>query len=343
MRPVAIDIKPFQPKDGLARLIGIPVLAVLMHLWLNPASKSFWTNDSLKGLFMAFLYTLAYWEGIRIIWCKLQIRYGHYSQTKRRLLALLGIVLLYGIAVTIGLELTHAMLAGKMCTTQKLIWGYFGGMVPTFLVLMTYESVYFFESWKQKVEEAEAFARVHLQRQLVAQQNQLDPHFLFNSLNTLSSLINENEPAQNYLSRLSDVYRYVLMSKDLDTVSLKEELAFVSDFLYLAKVRFQEGLNVQMVIPESTLSQSVAPLSVQLLVENALKHNVVTRENPLTIRIEISDQYLWVKNEIRPKVHFESSTKVGLKNILEQYKLLTLKPVQIINKENIFEVAIPLL
>ena len=117
----------------------------------------------------------------------------------------------------------------------------------------------------------------------------------------------------------------------------------VDAYLYLAKVRFRHGLQVRKAIPESVMDQLVAPLSVQLLIENALKHNVVTRESPLTIHIEAQDEYLWVKNEIRPKAHFESGTKVGLNNILERYKLLTSKPVQVLKNQVNFEVALPLI
>jgi LytS/YehU family sensor histidine kinase len=224
-----------------------------------------------------------------------------------------------------------------------MISGYFIGLIPTTLVLMVYEAVYFFHSWKNQVLESEGIMRTQVTAQLDALKNQLDPHFLFNSLNTLSSLIDENEPAQQYLSRLSDVYRYVLVSKDRNTVTLREEMEFVNAFLYLAKVRFTSGLTIEKDIPESVMEQLVAPLSVQLLVENVLKHNVITRENPLTVSILAENGFLWVKNEVKPKVHFESGTKVGLNNISERYRLLSAIPVQILKSSKNFEVGLPLM
>lgn len=334
--------KPFQVKDGLARLIGIPVVTIIMHL-------TFRTEDSVRygitgsiGLLIAFSYTVAYWEGIRLVWMKLQQRYGHYSQTQKRLLILGSTVLIYGVLVTLVIQNSIAQLLHFQCTNEMMIQGYVVGLIPTGMVLMAYEMVYFFDSWKNKVLETEAISRTQIQSQLEALKNQLDPHFLFNSLNTLSSLIDENEPAQQYLNRLADVYRYVLLSKDRNTVTLREEMTFVDAYLYLAKVRFQHGLVVQRVIPESALDQMVAPLSVQLLIENALKHNVVTRESPLTISIEAQDEYLWVKNEIKAKLNFESGTKVGLNNILERYKLLSDIPVHILKESGWFEVGLPL-
>lgn len=342
IKPLA-ENKKFEPNDLWARIIGIPLVALMVHLIIHQPNGPMAQNGGMKGYLFALIYTLAYWEGLRRVWSMLQTRYPHYSQTRNRLVFLGLSVLIYGMVITVFIEYLAAFLFEIHCGLENILQGYLKGLVPSFLVLLIYETIYFFHSWREKVIEAEAISRTQVQSQLEALKNQLDPHFLFNSLNTLSSLINENESAQNYLSRLADVYRYVLMSKDRNTVTLKEELAFVSDFLYLAKVRFQDGLEITVSIPDACLSHTVAPLSIQLLVENALKHNVITRENPLTIQLEISENYLWVKNEIKPKVHLESTTKIGLTNILERYKLLTLSPVQIINDHSRFEVGIPLI
>jgi LytS/YehU family sensor histidine kinase len=274
---------------------------------------------------------------------KHQSKFPHYSQTRKRLMILVFMVLGFGVFATVLVKYIGYFLVGTDCTLDKMISGYFIGLIPTALVMVVYEAVYFFHSWKEKVIEAETLARSQLVSQLEALKSQLDPHFLFNSLNTLSSLIDENEEAQQYLNRLADVYRYVLASKNRDTVTLREEMEFVDAFLYLAQVRFRTGLEVRKTIPDASWDKKVVPLGVQLLVENALKHNAITQHEPLAIDIEIEGDYLWVKNEIRPKVHLESSTKLGLKNILERYKLLTSRPVHIFNNRVRFEVALPLI
>lgn len=342
MEAYLVEPKPFRIRDGLARLIGIPLIGLMMHLVFRGQKAQIGVGE-IQGFLISFFYTLAYWEGIRLIWLHLQEKYPHYSQTHTRLLRIGSAILLYGIVVTVCIQNLIALLGGFTCTLDMMVFGYFIGLIPTSLVLLVYETVYFFVSWKNNVQETEAISRTQIESQLSALKNQLDPHFLFNSLNTLSSLIDENEPAQQYLNRLADVYRYVLLSKDRNTVTLREEMTFVDAYLYLAKVRFQHGLEVIRNLPESIMNQMVAPLSVQLLIENALKHNVVTREHPLTIHIEAQDEYLWVKNEINPKVHFESGTKVGLNNILERYKLLTSRPVQVLKDQLNFEVALPLM
>ena len=342
LQPLGLEDKPYDSNDLIARLIGIPVISIIMHIIFVFLDGSLHENH-VEGLFTSFLFTLTYWEGIRQIWCYLQKKLSHYKQTKERLIKLVISVLIYGVFATILIHYVCHWLFGLECTIQLMTTGYFIGLVPTVLVLMVYETVYFFESWKNKVKESEAISRTQLVNQLEALKAQLDPHFLFNSLNILSSLIDDNEPAQQYLSRLSDVYRYVLLSKERTTVSLREEMEFVNAFLYLAKVRFQTGLEIETHISEESWNLTVAPLSIQLLVENALKHNVITREHPLHVTIREKDGYLWVSNPIHKKVHLEPSTKVGLKNILEQYKLLSELPVHIIRDPLRFEVALPLL
>jgi len=343
LQSVGSGNQPFDSNDGMARLIGIPVISVIMHFTFSSLEQQGLHENHAEGLFISFLFTLAYWEGIRQIWCYLQKQLSHYSQTKERLTKLIFSVLLYGVIVTVALNYVNYWLFGTACTLFSMGVGYAIGLVPTILVLLLYETVYFFDSWKNKVKESEAITRTQLVNQLEALKAQLDPHFLFNSLNILSSLIDDNEPAQQYLSRLSDVYRYVLLCKERTTVSLREEMEFVNAFLYLAKVRFQTGLEIETHISEESWNRTVAPLSIQLLVENALKHNVITREHPLHITIREKDGYLWVSNPIHKKVHLEPSTKVGLNNILEQYKLLSELPVHIIRDPLRFEVALPLL
>jgi sensor histidine kinase YesM len=210
--------KPFRINDLKARLIGIPFIALVMHIAFSKAQGQ--DIARLDGFFMAFLNTITYWEGLRLIWMNLQQKMPHYSQTKKRIIVLITSVLIYGILATVIIKYTEHFLLGNSCTIEEIINGYFLGLIPTTLVMIVYEAVYFFHSWKEKVIEAETLARTQLVSQLEALKSQLDPHFLFNSLNTLSSLIDENEPAQQYLSRLADVYRYVLLSKDKDTVTL---------------------------------------------------------------------------------------------------------------------------
>ncbi|WP_460504274.1 sensor histidine kinase, partial [Hymenobacter agri] len=199
----------------------------------------------------------------------------------------------------------HALLPQDFPLTLPALLAQFRfSLVPTVAVLTLYETIYFFEQWKTSLRQAEELGRAQNQAQLDALQGQLDPHFLFNNLNTLSALIEPgNAPAQDFVEQLADVYRYVLLAQGRATVPLAEELAFVETYLALHKARFRDNLQIEVNIVPAALSRHVAPLSVQLLVENALKHNVASREHPLHLRLAAASEtpeVLVVENTRRP-------------------------------------------
>ena len=174
--------------------------------------------------------------------------------------------------------------------------------------------------------------------------NQIDPHFLFNSLNVLSSLIEENpENAQRFTTSLSKVYRYVLEQKDKELVSVSEELAFAKTYMNLLKMRFENSLFYELPATPINPDAKVVPLSLQLLLENTVKHNVVSEQRPLHIRIFIEDGYLVVENDYQKKEVLKERQGVGLENIINRYAIITNRNVRIEQNEKIFAVKIPVL
>ena len=174
--------------------------------------------------------------------------------------------------------------------------------------------------------------------------NQLDPHFLFNSLNVLTSLIGENpNQAEKFTTKLSKVYRYVLEQRNKDLVPIQEELKFARTYMQLLGMRFEDAIefNIPDTIKDNELK--MVPLSLQLLLENAVKHNVVSSSKPLVVSIYEENNHLIVKNNINPKEAIGKSTKVGLQNIADRYGLITDKPVKIENNNTTFKVSLPLL
>jgi len=170
---------------------------------------------------------------------------------------------------------------------------------------------------------------------------QLDPHFLFNNLNVLAALIGENpDKAEAFTLALSDIYQYVLAQKDQNLVSLKEEIAFARNYLDLLKMRFEDGLTYHL--PRSIDPDTqIPPLSLQLLLENAIKHNKISAENPLKISITIEASRLVVLNNMNPKEKYGDSFKIGLKNLKERYNLLNSR-LEILQKESFFVVKLPI-
>ncbi|TGE15798.1 sensor histidine kinase [Hymenobacter elongatus] len=335
------------PNDRWFLLIGIPTLAVLALLprgLLHVRSLS----EFLVAWALSTSFTTVFWLTGRALWAGLFRRFPLVGQTAPRLWSLAILNTLITFVVTV---LIHLASAGKLYfpLSSSAFWFEFGlNMVPTLVVQLIYESWHSFQQWEHNVRRAEQLAQAGVQSQLEALQNQLDPHFLFNSLNTLAALIDDaNAPAQQFVEQLADVYRYVLLSRGKATVSLREELAFVETYVALQKTRFRDNLRVSQQIPAALLDQRVAPLSVQLLVENALKHNVVSRQHPLEVGImaDAASGYLRVQNPFRPRAAgLGPSTGLGLQNTVHRYELLQATlPVRIEATEATFTVLLPLL
>ena len=174
--------------------------------------------------------------------------------------------------------------------------------------------------------------------------NQIDPHFLFNSLNVLSSLIEENpENAQRFTTALSKVYRYVLEQKDKDLVPIEEELAFAKTYMNLLQMRFENSLTFEISIENINTEAKVVPLSLQLLLENAVKHNVISEQKPLHIKIYIENDVLVIQNNFQKKAVLQDGQGVGIQNIISRYHIITDRKVSIEQNENTFTVKLPIL
>jgi LytS/YehU family sensor histidine kinase len=215
---------------------------------------------------------------------------------------------------------------------------FFGGLI---LFINYYLEV---TSEKQKVKlQIEQLQKENLEVQLLALKQQISPHFLFNSLSTLQTIVTE-ESSKNFILKLSEVYRYLLSFNENHLVTLQEELDFIESYIYILKERFEEALIVTINIQEELLSMQIPPLVLQLVVENAIKHNIVSFEDPLIISITTNDnQYVAVSNNLQLKSSVESSTKVGLENIKKRYYLLLNKEIEIVVNEEHFIVKLPLL
>ena len=331
--------------DKWFRLLGIPVIAGLMQL-LYAALPFAFTRQWLTGYVIGLVFTATIWEGNRAVFLLMRRLLPRYDQTLRRLVLQTLSSAAFTFGATFVVTKTFELLLGQAVCPAGGYWlKATVNLLPTFVVTSFYESAYFFGEWKRNLQRSEALARASIQGELEALQRQLDPHFLFNSLNTLSALIDHtNAEAQAFVEQLADVYRYVLLSRDRPTVTLAEELKFVAAYVALHKTRFRDDLQVEHALSAAALGgASVAPLSVQMLIENALKHNEVSAENPLHVRLSAADGYVSVANNVQLKTGLVASTKVGLHNIINRYRLLTERPVQVLNEGGFFTVRLPLL
>jgi two-component system, LytTR family, sensor kinase len=204
---------------------------------------------------------------------------------------------------------------------------------------------FYFTEYKTKWMEAEELKRISAQAELQLVKSQINPHFLFNNLNVLSALImKNNEEANKFIEEFSKVYRYILNNHDKELVDIKTELDFIKPYIFLLQKRFAEGLNITIEVPEAYEKFYVIPAALQMLIENAIKHNVVSKTKPLHIDVHINgNNTIVVSNNLQLRQSVDNSTKIGLANIIKRYQLVSGQHVTVKNDAIDFTVALPLL
>ncbi len=213
----------------------------------------------------------------------------------------------------------------------------------TVIALLLSTPVFFFGQWQDALKREYKLKEKNLIFQNETLKNQVNPHFLFNSLNILSSLINtQTEIAELFVSRLSSIYRYIVENSPKDKISLTAELAFIKDYFYLHKIRSEDKIQLNIDVKDAD-SYEILPISLQLLIENAVKHNMATHEKPLNISITLEGSYVVVKNNVQKMATQLSSTKTGLKNLGERVRLITGKTLIIEETINAYIVKVPLI
>lgn len=237
----------------------------------------------------------------------------------------------------------HAFPLEDQITPLKLNLMY--AWLVTLLFHLLHTILYYFKEYRSTRLEAEELKGMQAQAELQLIRTQLNPHFLFNNLNVLSSLvIQNNQEANRFIEAFSQVYRYILQHHQTELVPLKTELEFIHPYLFLLKKRFGEGLDVSMDIPAQYNEYLIIPAALQLLIENAIKHNVVSRQKPLLIRLYANgNETMQVSNNLQRKQQAEPSSELGLKNISRRYALVSNRPVDIHENQQVFSVTIPLI
>ena len=332
-------------REPWPRVIGIPVLGFLLTFVFN--EPPYVPYHFVKSILIVGVM----WQGDYLIMMALRKRWPGLEVTGRRI----------GFSV-VGLLVYNSLMDFGLCTGLDLIgleengswidyWTTDIGskLIPnlavTFLVATIYEAGYFFHQWRRQIQLTEAIKGQQVRAELNALKDQLSPHFLFNSLNTLVTLIHE-DPAQaaRFTQKLSEVYRYILQHKDKEVVDLGTELAFTRSYNYLLGMRFERSLDVRIDIDPALHGRLVAPLTLQMLVENAVKHNTASLSHPLRVDIYAENgRSLIVRNTLRRKSGVPEGTGTGLENIRQRYSYLSDRPVDVIETREHFLVALPLI
>jgi hypothetical protein len=329
--------------DKWLMLIGIPLIGFLVPFIF------FDLNEELSPVFFVVkfihscFYAAFYWLVLRYTFIKLRRKYPGTKQVQRRialqfLVAIGLIILVEAFSYFLGICLDSM---GSAYMPPPLIQLNTLSFVLCISVGAIYESVYFFSKYQDSIIEQERLKRANIRSELDTLRNQVNPHFLFNSLNTLASIIPEDPKlAIEFVQKLSKAYRNILEIRNEKMIPLKRELDTLKSYIFLLELRFRDKLNISINIEDAN-SDYVIPLTLQILIENAVKHNIVSASKPLQISIDMDQDYVLVRNNLQRKNQNTSSTKVGLQNIKERYSLLTNQEVFIEETTDEFIVKLP--
>jgi two-component system LytT family sensor kinase len=277
----------------------------------------------------------------------LQTKFPGVEQTRNRVSykLLINIMIMSPSVLVILFVFSYFHIAGYYAKPEDITSMLMVGFSTNIIFETLYEAVYIIEKYKDTILEREMLVQMNLQQEFDNLKGKVNPHFLFNCFNTLSSLISENkELAEKFLDELSKVYRYLLRNNEDGMSTVESEMKFIHSYFQLMRTRHGEGINMNMRIDKKYYSYLVPSLSLQLLVENAVKHNVVSRQSPLSIEIFTTEgKQLVVNNNLNKKIQKEKSTRIGLQNIESKYKLINHDGFQVVDGEKNFMVVLPMI
>ncbi|UOG73627.1 histidine kinase [Hymenobacter tibetensis] len=329
------------------------LLAVCLSVSVVLSALNDWKNWPITFAYTT-VYTMALWlaNGYGVDW--LNKRMSWTDRPLRRLVVTLLVSLTGSLVVIVGVQTAFTVLywhepLGSLFRSSNR-GNFVVPLIVTLIISLFLHSRSFLLQWREAAIRAERVEKENAVARLDSLRRQVDPHFLFNSLNALTSLIEEEDPARatRFVRQLAKVYRYVLDSQEQEVVTLAEEMQFVEAYVFLQRTRLGDGLEVEINLPPAAYLDQllVPPLAVQLLVENALKHNATSQKQPLriSIRLDVASQQLTVRNALRyRRVPDGESTGLGLQNLSARYAFLTSQPLTVHKTEAEFVVTLPVL
>ena len=331
-----------------ALAIGFSIFCIIIFMnFLN--GKEIALNENMK---FTFLYTLLYSLSLHLANTSLFIFLDDFFKEERfsKKRILVGFVSSFIVSLFVIFLLRifeDVIIEGNTLNNflaKETASNYIVSSIFTFIVLLIVHFVYLYKWYQENKLKEQKIIAGSASAQFESLKNQIDPHFLFNSLNVLSSLIEENpDAAQKFTTSLSKVYRYVLEQKDKDLISVSEELQFAKTYMNLLKMRFENSITFELPENFENDEAKVVPLSLQLLLENCIKHNIVSEKKPLHIKIAIENGQLTIENNFQKKEVLQDRKGVGLQNIVNRYAILSKRKVVIEQNEKKFKVFLPIL
>jgi sensor histidine kinase YesM len=332
--------------------IGVPLLGSIV------ITLTYATNELIEGDYLDFIESMmisfTFWSvlanGNGIIVNYLEQRWSWLESPIKRLAIGIGALLIYTIIASTLIiyayvEFYLGYSFADFSNDEQFLEFLFIPVIITIFIALWMHGRAFLQDWRQSAIDVERLKTENLKSRFESLRNQVNPHFLFNSLNALSSLVYANqEKAVDFIQKLSEVYRYVLDHQNDEVVNLKDELNFLKSFVFLNKIRFGDNFKVDYQNLQELEDWSIPPVSLQLLVENCIKHNEISKENQLKVSIRMENDAIIVENNLNPmKSPKKDSNGLGLSNIRSRYEILSNVKVQVEQSSTTFCVKIPLL
>jgi hypothetical protein len=331
---------------GHARdLVIVVLIGNVISFMFDPDLDNFWARVRWSSLYSLFIGGIL-WKGNQYIGFYLGKKIDIHDRPYRSLAWNLASMFIFSLVVIVVVNYIWFVLIFEW-TPERLFTRGLVTMLFVFFVTVIITSIFysigFFKAWKESAVNEERLQKESIRLQYEALRNQVNPHFLFNSLNSLTSLVHQDQDqAVRFIKQLSEVYRYVLEHRDNELVPLAEELKFTERYVYLQKIRHGDSLKVTVAVgrPEG---KTVVPVSLQILVENAIKHNEVSVANPLHIEIVDTEDSIIIRNNLQPRKTLNESGGIGLNSLKERYAFLSDRKVIERKTVETFEVEVPLI
>ncbi|HVU95006.1 MAG TPA: histidine kinase [Puia sp.] len=333
--------------DRLVKSVGVPALGLFIPNLSGLITNRLYSYSELAACYLFFIVVaFLVWEGnVRLMYfIRQRFPWSKRSYYKIIIALFFANIVYSGLLSGVLLHLWQYCSHEPQGENQHLINAILIIIIAACFITNIYEILFLNLEKEYNETRVEQLNVAKAQAELEALKNQIDPHFIFNSLNTLSFLITRDpKSARLYNDTLARVYRYILSNKERDLVLLREEVEFISNYFYLLKIRFADAVSMSIEITDlSAENFLIPPISLQALVENAIKHNEFSEKKPLSIDVSISSDYVIVRNVIHRRSNPQQTSKIGLSNLDNRYKLITKRNIQVENNFESFTVKLPI-
>lgn len=332
--------------DKLVRIIGIQFFGVVI-----PNATGLVTHEdrSVLYIFAAYAYfmliSFLIWQGNRYILFKLEGKYNWFINPAQKVVMILGGNVFYTAPLVIGMLYLWYTFTGAAPNWSVMQLTAIVCVICVIFITHAYETTILIKQRASDIVKGEKMDKARIQAQLEALKNQIDPHFMFNSLNSLSHLIDESpEKAKAFTSSLAEVYRYILSNKDQRLVMLEDEMLFLNKYIELLQLRFGEHLHVVFDLEKEAETRFlIPPISIFMAIENVVKHNEISKRKPMEVAISQRQQLLSIRNNLQNKSSKQHSSKIGLKNLDERFKIIVGRGIETSTDSSYFNINLPLL